>query len=379
MTDFIHIQRKLVNILLSIPTTETFGGRSRLLDGLPPVALNRSEINARDDLGSIINGLHRLGRLTDQGGTRPLVVVIENALQYVPPTSEVASILNEVRLEIEKFYGGETIPPVVNTSPTELEALVFGPQRDTRLPFSFIENARRAARSVARLLVPRIFNGTRNGSMYGTGWLIAPSLILTNHHVINARVPPQEQAAQDSDFQAQAEQVEAWFDYWQEGGGHLTCLGANLVASDRELDYALLQLTDSDVVADRQPLKIVANPSQLVRGARLNIAQHARGGPLQFAIRNNFYVQNGASEATIHYQTDTEPGASGSPVCDDNWYVLGLHHASVGTVAQQVPQEVVHGQPVSVNILNEAVTIHAILNHLPAACRESIIQIQLNT
>jgi endonuclease G len=82
----------------------------------------------------------------------------------------------------------------------------------------------------------------------------------------------------------------------------------------------------------------------------LNVTQYAQTASFHYAIRNNFYVQTGVSAVVTLYQTDTEPGVSGSPVCDDSWNVLALHRASIGTVPQHVPQEVINGQPVSVNV-----------------------------
>lgn len=214
--------------------------------------------------------------------------------------------------------------------------------------------------------------------MYGTGWLIAPGVIITNYHVIDARdYDNNETSAQPIDFQAQAEQVTARFDFHSEKDtARLECHGAVLLASNRQLDYALIQLTEDHKVADRQPLRVVVGQPQLVRGARLNIAQHPGGGALQYAIRNNFYVQPGNSTALILYQTDTEHGASGSPVCDDIWRVVALHHANVPVPLQQVPQEVPNGNPIKVDLLNEAVTIHAILNSLSDPLRRSITDAQ---
>ena len=34
-------------------------------------------------------------------------------------------------------------------------------------------------------------------------------------------------------------------------------------------------------------------------------------------------------DSFLHYETDTEPGSSGSPVFNDQWEVVALHHASV--------------------------------------------------
>ena len=373
--EFIDIQHKLVDALLKIPAMETPSGRTSLLDGLPDPGLVRDQSIARLDLNRMVGGLEKMGRLTRQGGTRPLIVVVDNALEYVPSGSEIAQELNEVKRLLAEYYGGDRQSPVA-TAKQDLEALVFGRQRDNRLAFSFAEGAVRTARSVTRLSVPRIFDGVQQpGVGYGTGWLIAPGVVITNHHVIDNRdLRMGETHATPADFKAQAAAVEALFDYYQEVGGAPTeCSGAQLLASNEQLDYAVIQLAEASKVADRAALPIIAQPPKLVRGARMNLVQHSRGGALQFAIRNNFFVRPGDAPQFIRYQTDTEPGASGSPVCNDTWQVVGLHHASTTVPKEQVPQEVIDGQPVTVTVLNEAIEIHSVLNDLPAAVRQRIL------
>jgi len=382
MTQFIDIQHKFVATLMRIPGMDDYSFRSSLLQGLPPTTLQRSAGVAMLDLNNIISGLNGLGRLADQGGTRPLIVVVDNALAYVPAGGDVARELNEVKRLLAEHYGGDAQAPIAATSQDlkELEALVFGRYRDTRLAFAFITAAERTARSVMRLTVPRIFDGVQQAGVgYGTGWLIARGVVITNHHVIDNRdIQMGESHASPEDFKAQAEATEAWLDYYQEiGGNPLKCAGAHLLASSLALDYAVIELVEAAKVADRAPLPTVGQQSALVRGSRMNIVQHARGGPLQYAIRNNFFVRPGDTPQFIRYQTDTEPGASGSPVCDDTWHVVGLHHASttvpVGQLSQTVPQEVIDGKPVTVTLLNEAIAIHAILNDLPTDVKQRIL------
>ena len=375
---FIDVQRKLVDALMRMPVIDDFAGRSSLLQGLPPAPLVRSAAVARLDLNNIVSGLQQMGRLTDQGGARPVIVVVDNALAYLPPQSEIAQALNEAKRELVQFYGGEYQPQLPPAPAETLEALIFGQQRDTRLQFSFVEQARRAARSVTRLTVPRLFDGLPDGVTYGTGWLIAPGVVITNHHVIDARDKQQgEPDAAPADFQAQAQQVEAWFDHTQEiGGNPLKCTGARLLDSDKTLDYTIIELTEASKVADRPPLRLIRQAPALARGSRMNLVQHAKGGPLQYAIRNNFFVRTGETPDSLLYQTDTEQGASGSPVCDDRWQVVGLHRASREVAPETVPQEVIGGQPVEVKMLNEATAIHAVLNHLPNDLRARIWQQQ---
>jgi endonuclease G len=73
--------------------------------------------------------------------------------------------------------------------------ITIGEEDDT-LRVSFLLRGAAASKSVAKILVHRHFDGRpsfRSGDepevALGTGWLIAPSLIMTNHHVVSARAP----------------------------------------------------------------------------------------------------------------------------------------------------------------------------------------------
>jgi len=371
--DFNEIRQKLVKIILRMQVSETFARRSSLLQGLPDVALQRDEGLAQHDLNEIVDGLNKLGRLTRDGGMRPVIVVVNNALSYAPEGSEIADDLQEVKALLEDYYGGDTQPRLAeDTARATSEALIFGIPRDARVDFAFIDHAHLIARSIARLTVPRIVNGEPDGqAAYGTGWIIAPGILITNHHVIEAR---DGQTAAPTDFQAQAEQVTADFDYHTETGATLQCQGSRLLAWSRELDYAVIELGQAEKIADRQPIPVVPAPSELHRGARVNIVQHPKGGPLRFAIRNNFFVRPSPRPAFLLYQTDTEPGASGSPACNDDWQVVALHHASVQVPAELVPQNALDGQLMKVTVLNEAVRIHEILDDLPPELKQRILQ-----
>ena len=107
-------------------------------------------------------------------------------------------------------------------------------------------------------------------------------------------------------------------------------------------------------------------------GHRVAKAAHAQGGPKQVAIRSNFYFDRVSTKEQpdrIRYLTDTEPGASGSPVFDDRWQVVALHHASV-----EVKKDVYRGEVVKYN--NQGIAIHAILNDLPGMVQDEIKKAQ---
>jgi V8-like Glu-specific endopeptidase len=205
----------------------------------------------------------------------------------------------------------------------------------------------------------------------GTGWLMAPDLLLTNHHVIEAR-SPDEAPASDSDFRAQASTINTWFHYEEREAEHWEYEGWDLEYANRALDYALLRFSSSAAftkpLSEWRFLLFVPSPPQLTKGYRLNIIQHPQGGPKLIAIRSNFFVDrySTANEPDrIRYLTDTEPGSSGSPVFDDAWKVVALHHASV-----QVPEEQYRGEVIKYN--NQGILLSAIFGDMPESIRREI-------
>jgi endonuclease G len=62
-------------------------------------------------------------------------------------------------------------------------------------------------------------------------------------------------------------------------------------------------------------------------GEYLTIIQHPSGGDKQIALRENQLLK--IDTHTLWYRTDTSPGSSGSPVFNDVWQVVALHHSGV--------------------------------------------------
>ena len=74
-------------------------------------------------------------------------------------------------------------------------------------------------------------------------------------------------------------------------------------------------------------LPLLADDAKVLKGEPLNIIQHPNGEPKQLALRANDLVD--ILDIFLHYQTDTAPGSSGSPVFNDQWEVVALHHSGV--------------------------------------------------
>ncbi|MFD4267995.1 DNA/RNA non-specific endonuclease [Rhodococcus sp. NPDC058481] len=199
-----------------------------------------------------------------------------------------------------------------------------------------------AARSICRVVI-RDGRGIDQG--YGTGSLVSPTLMLTNHHVL-----PSGDAARNSVIQ---------FNY-QDGvdGRELTKQEFPLdpdgfFIADRERDFALVAVRgQADRLAPFGFNRLIEAEGKAIIGDFVTIVQHPRGAKKQIALRENRIVD--IPERFLHYSADTEPGSSGSPVFNDQWEVVALHHASV-----RAPAHTEFG-----GILNEGVRISRILQHL---------------
>jgi endonuclease G len=202
---------------------------------------------------------------------------------------------------------------------------------DDTLDVGFLHDGSTTSRSVAKLLVHRHFDGVpamlpgdKPDLGLGTGWMLAPRLLITNFHVIEAR-SPREGASSAADFQLQGSATQALFDFYAARSPVHEVTSAGCVASDRRLDYALLRLPAG--APERSPLRLrsshIAKPRDRALRERVNVLQHPRGEPMRLGFRNNFVVSG--SEQWLSYLTDTAGGSSGSPICDDSWFVAALH------------------------------------------------------
>lgn len=158
---------------------------------------------------------------------------------------------------------------------------------------------------------------------YGTGFLVSPKLLLTNHHVLETA----EIAANSL--------VE--FDFFERSNGAVQptvihrLQPEQFFLNDRDLDYAIVAVApQSDgglPLSDRGYIPLIAKSGKALIGEPVNVIQHPAGEPQQIAIRNNNITN--IVEDFLHYAADTERGSSGSPVFNMQWDLAALHHAGV--------------------------------------------------
>src|SRR5215207_6667828 len=155
---------------------------------------------------------------------------------------------------------------------------------------------------------------------YGTGSLVSPTLLLTNHHVL-----PDVETARHSVIE---------FNY-QDGIDGRPLLAEvfpldpdRFFLADEERDFALVAVAAT--AAELAPFgfnRLIEAEGKAIIGEFVTIVQHPRGEKKQVALRENRIVD--VPERFLHYSADTEPGSSGSLVFNDQWEAVALHHASV--------------------------------------------------
>ena len=188
--------------------------------------------------------------------------------------------------------------------------------KPTLLDVRFLELGVEKARSVCRL--EATFD---NMISTGTGFRIGPDRVLTNHHVV----------FDEENADAAPNSMQAFFRYELGADGKpMTPIVVNGAVSrligDRGNDWAVVYFDNP--LPDDAPVLPISGPGKAVAvDDRVIIVQHPNGLHKKVAFAHNLvrYVD----DTVLQYWTDTEEGSSGSPVFNERWEVVALHHASV--------------------------------------------------
>lgn len=200
--------------------------------------------------------------------------------------------------------------------------------------------------------------GAREGEFKGTGFLIAPDLVMTAHHVLDKALT----AAGDKELDGAV--VKCVFDYWANiyPRDVETPNGSELIVADTpqkwlewhslrhpsdgrshefpyppdvydRLDCAIIRLSrpiGAEALAAgggrlRGWIKLPDAVEQMTTDDPVAILQHPNGGPQ--GLDKGKFVRADASDTRIWYTAEASGGSSGSPCFDRETGIVGFHNA----------------------------------------------------
>ncbi len=202
---------------------------------------------------------------------------------------------------------------------------------------SWLEKGLNIAKSVCRVVTP---------TGLGSGFMIKNGFLITNNHVI-----------EDPEI---AKKTHVEFNYQEDLHGKLLPsykykLDHSSFKTNQKLDYSIVKVVDDPAMkplATWQFLEFETDKNPGIN-EHVTIIQHPDGGPKQIALTAN-QIAN-IYEYCLQYTTDTLPGSSGSPVLNDDWKVIAIHHAGGNLKINKLGQR---------RFLNEGILISTILDEI---------------
>jgi hypothetical protein len=191
-----------------------------------------------------------------------------------------------------------------------------------------------------------------DGSALGTGFLVGPDVVLTNHHVVESAITDQTRMRVRFDFKQLRDgtilsgtlvEVKQILDACPCTPGEASGQPEATDPDSDHLDFALVRLRGRP---GSEPISVAgAAATAIPRGwvslpdvastslvdpfatdAPLLIAQHPQGEPLRLAIEWKSVVGVNRTRTRLKHRTNTLAGSSGSPCFDRNWNLIALHH-----------------------------------------------------
>lgn len=254
-----------------------------------------------------VNWFNILGRAAHQEvrGTNGALAVVEFARKEFPSNEILKLAITSGSVPAVK--GPDIREDVVWQGPTAGQGLekILGPV-STLVDVCYLELGALRARAVGRV---KLADGGA-----GTGFLVQGGVLVTNHHVLHDAAQARA-AILELNYERTLAGTDAPIDLYRFEPDRLFVTSdvddwtAVAVANEPSKKWGLLEIAEVEMVA----------------GARVNIVQHPGGGPKQISLFHNTVTFVGGGR--VQYLTDTLPGSSGSPVFDEHWRVVALHHS----------------------------------------------------
>jgi V8-like Glu-specific endopeptidase len=275
------------------------------LKGTAPQEVSR-EVLVQGGRLSRLRKQERRGFVAEDRVSRERAQIADALLQLVDELSSSTAVAEQpfpmpsvslkapLSIELEKIFGANNLKSI-----------------------AWLQRGLEAARSVCRIVTPEGL---------GTGFLIDQERVMTNHHVLSRP--------------AVAARSHVEFNFQEDAFGKLQeplryRLLRDGLWADLDLDFSIVRIDPGNALPAIESwgtLALTANQPPEV-GEHVTIIQHPGGGAKQIALTANQVVN--VFEHRLQYTTDTLPGSSGSPVFNDDWKVIALHHAGGNLVTNQ--------------------------------------------
>lgn len=174
----------------------------------------------------------------------------------------------------------------------------------------------------------------RNGEAHGTGFLVANEILLTNHHVIERE---SDAAAMLAEFNYQLDtehipQKTSTFRLNADKFFLTSSLEFDKDIPNSGLDFTLIGIDPIGVAGEqlsRFPAVLLdGNAGKIIKGENCILIQHPNGEYKKIVLKDTaFFSETGTR---LVYESDTLPGASGSPVFAlGTGELIALHHSGL--------------------------------------------------
>lgn len=188
------------------------------------------------------------------------------------------------------------------------------------LSIEFLEAGLIASEAVGMLTV--------EGMDFGTGFLIGNGMVMTNHHVV---ATPDQAAGSELELDREDNRIGS-----AKPSETFDLDPGRFFMTDEALDFTIVAVAERSRAG--RPLAqfgyhpLIAQEGKIRIGDPVNIIQHPSGGMKSVVLHDSrfLFLENGGElDPYCWYTSDTQPGSSGSPVFNNRWEVVALHHRSI--------------------------------------------------
>ncbi|WP_299472565.1 trypsin-like peptidase domain-containing protein [uncultured Roseibium sp.] len=172
---------------------------------------------------------------------------------------------------------------------------------------------------------------------HGTGFLVAPNLLLTNHHVLND-VKVAQNAKAEFNYQITEEDI---LDGPPDSAPPAVSFSLNpdrlfVTSKVGELDFTFVWI-EAEAARQFGAIPMTRGSFTISKGEPTYIVHHPEGKPKRISLDDTEVMS--INTAMLLYAADTARGSSGAPVFCDRGRLVALHHAwqSVSKVREKFP------------------------------------------